>query len=417
MQSSTAAEPPRLGAARHILIALFWLSLNFHWGGMLTVLLPAEILKFVPEAQKELWLSLVTATGALVAMVAAPLAGALSDRSTNPLGRRRPFIVWGTLLNAAALLAMAYSPVIGLFALSFLVVQFANNWANGPYSGLLPDLVPAAERGAAAGWMGLMTMVGTIVAVLLAGPMVEAGRTLEFYYLMAAVMLVGMAVTVLWVREQPLTKAAAFDLRAFVRSFWIDPRRYPDFAWVFLTRFLVMLGFYSVLPFLMYFLRDVIQVPNYAAATSQVAGVVMVGATLSTLAAGWLSDRVGRKIIVSGSGLLMMVTAVAWIFTPTLPLVLAFAAVFGLGYGAYTAVDWALAIDVLPSKEHAAAKDLGIWGIAIVLPQVIAPAIGGPLIYGFNQLTPGLGYQALLALAALYTLLGSIWVWRIKGAR
>ena len=89
---------------------------------------------------------------------------------------------------------------------------------------------------------------------------------------------------------------------------------------------------------------------------------------------------------------------------------------FGIGYGAYAAVDWALAIDVLPS-EHSAAKDLGIWAIANTLPQVLAPVIAGPLLDIFNRRTPNLGYTIIYSLAIVEVALGSAFIWKIKGTR
>ena len=49
-----------------------------------------------------------------------------------------------------------------------------------------------------------------------------------------------------------------FDLRRFARSFWISPREHPDFAWAWLTRFLVNLGNAVGLLYLLYFMQDVV---------------------------------------------------------------------------------------------------------------------------------------------------------------
>lgn len=405
----------RLGIIDQIVLSFFWFSLNFHWGAMLTVVVPTAIIGLVPDALKVRTLGVISGLGALVAVFALPIAGAFSDISTHPWGRRRPYVLWGAILNAVALVGMAYSRHVVLFAFAYLAVQAVNNVAGGPYQGLIPDIVPEDQRGAASGWMGLMTMLGTIVSVLLANFLIGSGHLVTFYWVTVAVMLAGAAVTVLFVGEEPLRESRPLDWGSFARSF-IDPFRNADFRWVFFTRGMVMLGFYTILSFLEYYFKDVLGMADYVGATTVVSGLVMVGAVLSTLAGGWLSDRTGRKLIVFISGILMSVTPAVMIVSRSYGLILAFAAVFGLGYGAYTSVDWALAIDVLPAFE-AAGKDLGVWGAAVTIPQVIAPAMGALVITLFQHWSLTAGYQAAMATAVLYSLLGSFLVWRIKGAR
>jgi MFS family permease len=208
------------------------------------------------------------------------------------------------------------------------------------------------------------------------------------------------------------------SLPEFVRSFWIDPRQYPDFAWVFVTRALVMLGFYTLLTFLQFFLRDTLHfsVPRAAEATAHLGIITIAAAALIALGAGWTSDRVGRKAIVSFAGGFLGLTSIGLLVQPPYSTLLGIAVLFGIGYGAYTSVDWALALDVLPSG-HSAAKDLGIWGIANTLPQVLAPSIGGPLLDVFNHRSPTLGYTVIFSLSIVYVGLGSLFVWKIRGAR
>ncbi|MCL6450755.1 MAG: MFS transporter [Acetobacteraceae bacterium] len=406
----------RLGLARHLALSVYWFSLNFHWGSLLTVVISTQMLRFVAEAEKGRALGLTLAMGALVAMLVQPLMGAISDRSTFRWGRRRPYLLTGTLLNAAGLLALAYATGLWWLFGAYLFVQFANNMAGSPYQGLIPDLVPPEQRGTASGFMGLMSMLGSIGGVLLAGLFLGQGWLVHFYWLVMAVIMVGMALTCIGVKEERLAQAPPFDWRSFLAGFWVSPRRHPDFAWLWATRFLVMLGFYSLLPLINYYLKDVLQMANFAQATSTVSAVVMVGATLSSLASGWASDRLGRRALVCAAGLLMGSTCLALLFAPPFWVILAFGVVFGLGYGSFISVDWALAVDVLPSLGSAA-RDLGIWSIAVTMPQVVGPLISGPLIDTFNRLQPLMGYRVVFALAFLYLLLGSVGVWRIRGAR
>lgn len=414
--SATAASPTRLSLPEQLYLSLHWFGLNFHWGALLAVAIPAQVLAFVPESEKGRALGLVFSGGALIALLISPLAGALSDRSTSPFGRRRPFIVAGTLLNALALLGLGYAPTFALFIVAYWCVQFANNFGGSAYSGLIPDLVPADQRGSASGWMGLMSMLGTITAAIAAGLLVQRGYVVPTYLLVIGVLLVTMVVTALKVREQPLRTRPRFSLREFLVQFWVDPREHPDFAWLFISRFLTLMGFYTLLSFLQFFLKDYLRVPRFTEATGTLTAAVIIGALGSAFAAGWLSDRIGRRGIVSAAAGLMGALCLVFLTAPSFPLMLTLGVIFGVGYGAFVSVEWALAIDALPSRVSAA-KDLGVWGISATLPQVVSPIIGGPILDALNSAGTNQGYTALMLLAAFYFVAGALLVWKIRRSR
>lgn len=415
-----ADDPPRptrrLSVREQLYLSLHWFGINFHWGALLAVAIPAEVLKFVPEEAKGRALAMVFAGGAFVALVVGPLVGALSDRSLFRLGRRRPFVLGGALLNVVALVALGYAPTLGLFILAYWFVQLSNNLGGSAYGGLIPDLVPQEQRGFASGLMGLMTMLGTIIAAVVAGRLMQRGLSIQLYLVVSAVLLTTMLFTVLKVREQPLRTRPPFRWRAFLGQFWVSPRRHPDFAWLFISRFLAMMGFYTILNFLQFFLKDFLRVERFTEATGTLTATVVVGALISAFFAGVLSDRVGRRSIVSAATLLMGVLCLVFLTGPTFELMLGLGVLFGLGYGAFVSVEWALATDVLPSAASAA-KDLGIWGISVTLPQVLSPLVGGPVLDGMNRLGPNWGYFALMIMAAIYSGVSAVTVWRIRGTR
>lgn len=402
---SLRGRPLGFGPADQLALAAFWFALNFHWGALLTVLLPTQVLAYTPEAGKAHALGLAVGWGAVVAMVAQPVAGFASDRLRPRFGRR-PLLVAGALADAAALLLLAYAPSYGVLVLAFLLVQLTNNVAGAAYQGYIPDLVPRERRGVASGYMGLMTMLGNVLGIGLAGVFVRPGATSGFYWAIVAVLLVALAVTLLRVPERlggepPAARDAL--------SLWTKPLAHADFSWLFLARAFVMLAFYTLLVFLEYFLKDVLRPRDYVQATSWVSLAVLLGATASTVFAGRASDRLGRRPLVSAAGGLMALAAFAFAAFPTWGLVLPAGFVFGLGYGAFTSVDWALAVDVLPSRDEAA-KDLGLWSIASTLPQVAAPVAGAWALAAGAALSPALAYPALFAFAFAAAALGSLLV-------
>ena len=192
------------------------------------------------------------------------------------------------------------------------------------------------------------------------------------------------------------------------------------------------MGIFTVQEFLQYYMGDVIGSPYILAGVGKVAETaeeavsvfmpaLLFGAIVTTLVAGVLSDRYGRKVMVYLSGALMGLVALVFVVFHSFTLAALMGIVFGLGYGAYESVDWALASDILPSMDDYA-KDMGVWHVAMVLPQVIATPIAGFLLDNFQrvgkaQSIPNLGYTVIFLVAVVYFVLGTVFVKQIKGAR
>jgi MFS family permease len=418
------SEPAgRLGVRDQFILSCFWLAYNFEWGALIPVVLPSQIAAIVGDARKELYNGLIPSIGAALSLVATPIAGALSDRDRNRIGRRRPFLAVGTAINVLFLMLLAgFGPgtSILLFLLCYLGIQFGANWAGGPYAGLIPDIVPRDQRGTASGWLALMTAAGTFLGAITAGTLIGGVNYWPIYLAIAAVLAFLSAVAIARIKERPLEiDPGPFRLSDFAASFLLRGPQYRDFYFVLLTRALVTMGIFSVFTFFQFFLQDIVRVQNPAADTSYLVGIIIATGIPTSLAAGALSDRWGRKPLVYLSGGLMAIASLLFIgvgFFPSLAAMFWIGALFGVGYGAYQAVDWALAIDVLP-KSEAAAKDMGIWHIALVLPQAVAPALTGVILSTFKQSSLLWGYTVVFMLTALWFILGTVFVRQIRGAR
>lgn len=497
---------PRLRWTQILSISIFWLALNFHWAALGIIILPSQVFKLVGELHKGEALAFVLVPGAFVALFSNPLFGLLSDRTRGRLmawGRRRPYILIGTLVNVAGLVWMAVAPDILSLTIAYVIVQFANNAATAPFHALLPDVVPVEQRGLASGVMGLLSIVGSIGGVIIAGLFIDAAKPLSAYQqglwltygIIIAVLVALMLITIFSVRERQSISAQASEQEApeepvpaydtavnqeaspvqsghrswlsrstvfnavgtlivvlalwglmtlwnmlklanvqisgdvqqvvleaiatigILRLFDFNPRRDPDFAWVLLTRLVMMMGIYTVQDFLQFYMRDAVKVAHPEQQTTNFIIILSLTSLVSALAAGWLSDRFGRKRIVYISGTFMALVGLIFIVTQSLPIVLAAGAIFGLGYGAYVSVDWALVADVLPS-HHNYARDMGVWNISLSIPQVIAPVIGGPLLDSFTHSGhPVLGFQILFAMSIAYCIIGTITVRFIRGVK
>jgi MFS family permease len=409
-----AAEPARRVGKRWVaLIALANLGLYLGYFGPIAVLLPNQVQAIAGPAHKVAVLGWVTGIGAAVAMISNPVAGALSDRTTSRFGRRRPWTVCGALAGAVALVLLAGQSTIAGVIIAWCLAQAGLNAMQASVTAGVPDHVPVAQRGLVSGWIGLPQTVGVVLAVVLVTVVVTGNAG---YVLIAAVVVACVLPFALTTPDPPLPRSARppFAWRAFARSFWLSPRRYPDFAWAWLTRFAVNLGNAMALLYLLYFLRDKIHYSRLFPGQKAENGLLVliliytVAVVLTAVTGGVVSDRTGRrKLPVTVAGLVMAVPAVMLALWPSWPVAIASAAIMGLGFGVYLSVDQALVTQVLPSAA-ARAKDLGIINIANSGPQVLAPAIAAPLV---SQLG---GYSTLFLSVAVITVLGSAFVWKIR---
>ena len=416
-----------LSTRRQLVLNLLWFGLNFQTAALLPVVVPAQVLLIVApgtagSAAQAGYLGWLGAAAAAVALVLQPLVGALSDRTRWRWGRRRPHVVWGTALALLGAGGLARFADPWTFALAFLVLQAGSNAATAAYQALLPDLVPAAQRGSASGFLGLMTILGNAASLGAAALLLASGRPIApgaaaFYALTAAVLAAAGAVTVVGIREPAggdLPAPARRGWRAALAA-WAEPWRARSYRWVFVARFLVISGLTLFLTFIEYYLAQAGR-PDFVQATAAVALVALLVAVAGAVVLGLLSDRTRRVPLACASTLVMALAAVLFVVTGGGIPLWWLGATFGLGYGAYWSVDWALAVDSLPSVQ-AAGRDLGVWSLASTLPGVAAPALGAGIIGAGAALGhTAAGYRAVFVAAAVCFLLGAVAVLGVREA-
>ncbi len=433
----------RVSVFEQININVFWIANNFHWQALLAIVIPSMVVKFLGNANKDIDLAMVVVWGTLVAFAVNPLVGAVSDYVTFRLGRRRPFLIVGTIFNVIVLVLFAFSPnwftsteLLIAFAVIFLLLQFTNNVANSPWSAIIADKVPQNQRGMTAGFNGLFQLLGTILGSVIAGIIVNKNNALPLYkneivqifLIIAAVQIVFVVYTVFTVKETPLQEHAKFELAPILKRFFFKPSTYPDLSWVLLARFLVMMGIWGVFYFLQYYFDDVLGGPGVKTILfgSNFSGegfsgtlflpVLLVFALPTSLIAGWLSDRHGRKIMVYISGAVMTIVCLLFILFQSQYAALIAGAFFGIGYGAYTSVDWALTTDALPPTDEAG-KFMGLWSAMGILPQVVGITIGAVILQVLRNMPNHFGYTTLFLVTILYFGLGTLVIRQVKGVR
>ena len=375
--------------------------------GPLQVLLAQQAEELSPGS-KEATLGLVTGVGAFVAMVANPVLGAFSDRTRSRFGRRRPWVLVGALVSVGGLAMLSGSHLVGLMVLGWALVQLGANGSLAAIMAAIPDRVPRRQRGVVGGTVALAQTVGALLGVAIAS---VTGSWTVGYLAVAAFVVLASLPYVLGGQDEPVHEVPAFSWGRFVRGFWVSPREHPDFAWAWLVRFLVQLGNALGLVYLYYFLQDRVDYADPEGGVLVLTGVYAVSSVLTTVTSGRISDRIGRrKVFIVVSGVVMALAATALALVPVWPMVLAGAVVLGAGFGVFTAVDYAVMTEVLPTAEDSG-RDLGVINVAASLPQVFSPVVAGALV------SSSLGYPGLYVLAAVATLAGALAVGRIRGVR
>ncbi|MGP4091877.1 MFS transporter [Streptomyces sp. KR55] len=374
----------------------------------------ADQLEAIDPDHKESALGLVTGLGALVALVANPVAGALSDRTTSCFGRRRPWLAGGALLAALGLAVLAAQRSVAGVAFGWCLVQLALSAMLASLVAEVPDHVPVAQRALVSAWVGATQPLAVLVGAVLV-TVVVSGTGSGYALLAAAVVLFPLPFLV-GTKDARLPRSAvpALTRHTFLAAFWISPRRHRDFALAWLTRFLVQLGNATGTLYLLYFLRDKIRYEERFPGREAEEGLLIlvtlytVGIVLTAFVGAVISDRLGRrKALVTAAGVVIALGAALLAIQPTWPTALVSASLFGLGYGVYVSVDQALITQVLPHAGDRG-KDLGVINIANSLPHVLAPAVATVLVTSLG------GYPALFAVTAGLTLLGAVVVQRIR---
>ena len=408
MAEPDAGRPP---IGRLLALNGLWFGFNLQSTALLPVVVPAMVVLLVGRGEvgsvaQAAYLGWLGVAGSIAALVVQPLVGHVSDRMPTRWGRRIPYVALGVVLAACGALGLALARGPLWFGAAFVLLQVGNNAGMAAYQALLPENVPARSRGAASGVLGLMQILGNAasfgLALLLLGSVTTSNRSgieagADRYLLLTATALVvcGGAV-LLRVRERARPAEAAAPAPPTGLA------RYRDYARVFTARALVMTGLTMFLTFIEYYFAQVAKAQNFVQATATVSLIALGVAVAGALGLGILSDRTRRVPLAFAANLAMALAAALFLVPGASSLLWLLGGVFGLGYGAYMSVDWALAVDSLPSAG-AVGRDLGLWSLATTLPGMAAPALGAGLIaLVASAAGTAAGYQAVFVAAMLF---------------
>jgi len=403
----------------YVKITIYGFALAALANSLHAIILPLRVLDFVAESEKATYLGLLTFAGLIVAMAVQPIAGAISDRSGFGWGRRRPYILIGTIAAVLFLTGIGSAASYVTIFIIWCLLQASSNTAQGPYQAFIPDLVPEGKRGRASGVKNLLEIAGGVALLRLIGYLMGRHFTGEddpWLWLalgtLAIVLLGAMIATVLTVKERP--GAGGFKLPSLsilYQSFKIDVKANPYFIHFLVSRLLIIMALTTLQTFALYFLKDVVGIVNPAEVTADLLIAVGICMLAVVYPAGRLSDRVGRRPVVVTSGLLGALGIALLFFSHSYGYIMFCGGILGIATGAFMSTNWALATDLVSKEE--AARYLGLTNLATAGGAALARLIG-PVIDFFNAYGAGLGYSAMLLACFIYFLVGSALLMKIK---
>lgn len=391
MRAGVTPQPAR--------IAALWFGIQAVWSAILGVFLQSRITVLAPGDALQAY-GIIAAGGAAVAAIVQLAAGRWSDRRLAAVGHRREFYAAGIALSVVALALFFVAPTLGWLTAGFVALQIGMNVAGGPYQAALPDALPASNGGRAAAWMSTYSFAGSVTGLIVAATLggLFAGVAL------AIVLLVSAGVTLRHLQRLPAVRMQPAPLRIT-----------RDIVVLLCSRGAINVGFYTLFGFLFFFVRESLHVADARTTT----GLLFIAFTIAGVGGAALAarpaDRYDKRLVVGVAALAIALAVGAFAAAPNLAVAFAAAVASGAAWGAFFTADWAIAYALLPRGALAAA--LGVWNLAAVVPQIIAPALTAPLVAAVDARALGNGPRVALLLVAVEFCIGAALLWLIPAAR
>ncbi len=404
-------------------VSAYWLAITTLMGALSVIIIPRFVEAVVGPSSEPLAApagALLTIPGVLIAILVQPTVGAISDHTRTRLGRRKPYILAGTLLDMVFLAFAAWAflnQTYWGFMAAVVLLQFSSNFAQGPYQGYVPDLVPTRQVGVASGLLGAAQMAGQLGGPALATLfLVVLDQPVGIFVTVAVIELLTMLVTVVRVPDRPGPRTDR-TLAQRARAAWgTDILAERDFVWLLVSRLFVLIGLTTLLPFGVFYIQNALgtSADEAATAVNPLLGILLLVALLTSVPGGRLSTRIGRKPVIYVAIAAGAVSAALMAVVPSYPLLLGAIVPLGVCLGVFLAVDWALMTDIIPKAESG--RYMGISNVVTAGSGLLANASGALLAAAVILATSnaGLGYRSIMLLMVLEFAIGA---WALSHVR
>jgi MFS family permease len=406
--SNPVAERALLPLRQLLTLSIYWLGIQAIWGGLNIVVIPDRFDKLAPELAGT-QLAVTLGLSAVAAIVVQPTVGIISDYTMTRWGRRKPYILIGTVLDMLFLVGLATSNGFLAIVAFYFLLQVSSNFAQGPFQGYVPDLVPARQVGLASGLMGLMLTVGTITGVGIATVGLRFMSEPLTVMALGVVELATMLVLVATVQEGRSAPKRTRSWGKLAMSAWArDILQQRDVLWLLVVR-LLFLGAYNVTLIAIYYFERSLRLPEQEAKDTLFTAVAIV-AVMTALAAipgGRLSDRFGRRPVIWAAAGIASIGLAGAAVAPTPAIAIACWVPFGIGVGTFLSADWALMADVIPKAT--AGRYMGILNAGTAMAGPVFIVIAGPIQDLVGAMAgEALGPRVAIGIAAGFVLLSAL---------
>lgn len=423
-----------LSTGRLLAVTAYWLAITTLMGALTFSVIPRLVESVLGSSSHPLAglaVGAITTAGVLIAIVVQPTMGAISDRTQHRLGRRKPYIVAGTIMDLVFLAFLAWAfwnELYWPFLIAVACLQFSSNFAQGPYQGYVPDLVPTRQVGLASGLLGGANIAGNLIGpglailfiTVLPGMLGYPEITLGLFVTIGLIEVVTMLITVIWVPDRPAPPNEMSLLERAKSAWGTDILAERDFVWVMVSRLLVLTGLVTLQAFAVFYLENAHRMgPDEAQGASfPILVTMLVAALISAVPGGRISNRIGRKPVLYAAigfgalgGLMLAAAPAYW-------MVLAAAVPIGICTGVFLGVDWALMTDIIP--KAASGRYMGISNIAVASAGPIGSTIGGLITFAValfiadRTVAAELGFRVLFVVMAIELGLGALALRRVR---
>ena len=394
-------------------ISLYWLGLTAIDGAV--GLFIQNRVNFGPFAVDPLEvgrvLFLLSIPVAVISILVQPTVGSISDYTISRWGRRKPYIVIGSVLDVVFLVGIATSNSILMLGAFAALLSVSTNIARGPFQGYVPDLVPEQQVGLASAMVGLMQILGNVTGFVLVTAAVLAGQIEVAIFAVALVELITMAAVVLRVGDgQPPKPRNGKSWGTIAREVWgTDVLKERSYVWLLASRFFFLMGGAVLVNLILTYLKQTHHLGEEAANSTNLVMLVtiIIANVIAIIPSARISDRIGRKPVIYASCVIGFVGIVLAALAPAVPLAIVGGALFGASAGTFLAVDWALMTDIIPKASSG--RYMGLSNVATTSSTVIAVATAGLLLDTINiNFGLGLGPRAAYLLGGVYYVIAAL---------